>query len=71
MTAPRLLVLADDLIWATRLEGQGRTLGADVQRFASTERLLAALAANPATPADLVAIDATAHTYDAAAAVRE
>ena len=42
MTAPRLLVLADDLIWSTRLEGQGRTLGADVQRFTTTEPLIAA-----------------------------
>ena len=70
MTAPRLLVLADDLIWSTRLEGQGRTLGADVQRFATTAPLIAALAANPATPSDLVAIDATARAYDAEAAVR-
>ena len=70
MIAPRLLVLADDLIWATRLEGQGRTLGADVQRFTTPAPLLAALAAEPATPADLVAIDATARAYDAEAAVR-
>ncbi len=70
MTAPRLLVLADDLIWSTRLEGQGRTLGATVQRFTATEPLIAALAAEPATPADLVAIDATARAYDAEAAVR-
>ena len=70
MTAPRLLVLADDLIWATRLEGQGRTLGATVQRFTTTEPLIAALAANPATPTDLVAVDATARAYDAEAAVR-
>ena len=70
MTAPRLLVLADDLIWSTRLEGQGRTLGADVQRFATTEPLIAALTAHSATPADLVAIDATARAYDAEAAVR-
>ena len=70
MTAPRLLVLADDLIWSTRLEGQGRTLGADVQRFATTERLIAALTAHPATPSDLVAIDATARAYDAEVAVR-
>jgi phage terminase large subunit-like protein len=68
--APRLLVLADDLIWATRLEGQGRTLGASVQRFTTTQPLIAALAAEPATPADLVAIDATARAYDAEAAVR-
>ena len=56
MTAPRLLVLADDLIWSTRLEGQGRTLGADVQRFATTEPLIAALTAHPATPSDLVLV---------------
>jgi len=70
VTAPRLLVLADDLIWATRLEGQGRTLGADVQRFTTSAPLLAALAAHPATSNDLVAIDATARAYDAEAAVR-
>ena len=70
MTAPRLLVLADDLIWSTRLEGQGRTLGATVQRFTATEPLIAALAAHTATPSDLVAIDATARAYDAEAAVR-
>ena len=70
MTAPRLLVLADDLIWSTRLEGQGRTLGATVQRFTTTQPLMTALAAEPATPADLVAIDATARAYDAEAAVR-
>ena len=70
MTAPRLLVLADDLIWSTRLEGQGRTLGATVQRFTASEPLLGALVAEPATPADLVAIDATARAYDAEAAVR-
>ncbi len=70
MTAPRLLVLADDLIWSTRLEGQGRTLGATVRRFTATEPLIAALAAEPVTPADLVAIDATARAYDAEAAVR-
>jgi len=70
VTAPRLLVLADDLIWATRLEGQGRTLGAEVQRFTSPAPLVAALAAHPATPTDLVAIDAPARAYDAEAAVR-
>ena len=70
MTAPRLLVLADDLIWATRLEGQGRTLGADVQRFTTPAPLLAILAAEPATPTDLVTIDATARAYDAEGAVR-
>jgi len=71
VTAPRLLVLADDLIWATRLEGQGRTLGADVQRFTTPAPLLAVLATHPATPTDLVAIDATARVYDAEVTVRE
>jgi phage terminase large subunit-like protein len=70
VTAPRLLVLADDLIWATRLEGQGRTLGAAVQRFTTPAPLLAILATHPATPTDLVIIDATARAYDAEAAVR-
>ena len=70
MTAPRLLVLADDLIWSTRLEGQGRTLGAIVQRFTTAQPLMTALAAEPATPSDLVAIDATARAYDAEVAVR-
>ena len=70
MTAPRLLVLADDLIWATRLEGQGRTLGAAVQRFTTTAPLLETLATHPASPTDLVAIDATARAYDAEVAVR-
>ena len=70
MTAPRLLVLADDLIWSTRLEGQGRTLGAAVQRFTTPAPLLAILATHPATPTDLVTIDATARAYDAEAAVR-
>jgi AmiR/NasT family two-component response regulator len=71
VTAPRLLVLADDLIWATRLEGQGRTLGARVERFSRATPLIAALTAVPATREDLVAIDATARAYDAEAAVRE
>jgi len=71
VTAPRLLVLADDLIWATRLEGQGRTLGAEVHRFTTPAQLLAVLATHPATPTDLVAIDATARAYDAEAVVRE
>jgi AmiR/NasT family two-component response regulator len=64
------LVLADDLIWSTRLEGQGRTLGADVQRFTTPAPLMTALAAHPATPSDLVAIDATDRAYDAEAAIR-
>jgi len=64
------MVLADDLIWATRLEGQGRTLGVTVQRFHALAPLLAALSLSARGATDLVAIDATARSYVAADAVR-
>jgi hypothetical protein len=70
VSAPRLLVLADDLIWATRLEGQGRTIGAAVERFHAPEPLIEAFSAGPAGARDLVAIDATARSYVAADVVR-
>lgn len=66
MTAPRLVVVADDLVWATRLEGQGRTIGATVQRISGPNHgaaLTAALATFDAARGDLVAIDTTARTY--------
>jgi hypothetical protein len=63
VSAPRLFVLADDLIWATRIEGQGRTLGALVERHSTLEGLTAALAESTAAPHDLVAIDATSRSY--------
>ncbi|MFM8279395.1 MAG: hypothetical protein ACKN9R_03485 [Candidatus Limnocylindrus sp.] len=69
MSAPRLFVLADDLIWATRLEGQGRTLGALVERHSTLQGLTAALAGSTAAPHDLVAIDATSRSYSPADAV--
>jgi len=69
VSAPRLFVLADDLIWATRIEGQGRTLGALVERHSTREGLTAALAGSAAAPHDLVVIDATSRSYTPADAV--
>jgi hypothetical protein len=66
VTAPHLIVVADDLVWATRLEGQGRTLGAVVQRIGGPNHraaLAAAIAAFDPERGDLVAIDTTARSY--------
>ena len=61
----RVLVLADDLIWSTRLVAQVRATGAD----ASPVRTLAAL--DEALPvADAVIVDLTARAYDGIDAVR-
>lgn len=80
----RVIVLADDLIWATRLVGQLRTLGVDPVRLGSLDALAAALAGARAGvagngPADVgsedarpthVVVDLTARAYDGIAAVR-
>ena len=61
----RVLVLADDLIWSTRLIEQVRAAGAD----GAPIRTLAAL--NQALPAaDAVIVDLTARAYDGIVAVR-
>ena len=61
----RVLVLADDLIWSTRLIEQVRAAGAD----GAPIRTLAAL--NQALPAaDAVIVDLTARAYDGVVAVR-
>ena len=60
----RVLVLADDLIWSTRLIEQVRAAGAD----GAPVRTLAAL--NQALPAaDAVIVDLTARAYDPIAAI--
>ena len=62
----RVLVLADDLIWSTRLIAQVQAAGAD----AAPVRTLAAL--NQALPAaDAVIVDLTARAYDGIVAVRK
>jgi hypothetical protein len=56
-----VVVLADDLIWATRLVGQLRTLGATPVRVASRAAFADALAAGRTTRA---IVDLTARAYD-------
>jgi hypothetical protein len=58
--APHLYILADDLIWATRLAGQGRTLGAAVVTLNGISELEALVARGPLSAQDLIAIDTTA-----------
>jgi DNA-binding NarL/FixJ family response regulator len=62
----RVLVLADDLIWSTRLIAQVQATGAD----AAPVRTIGALSqAMPA--ADAVIVDLTARAYDGIVAVRK
>jgi len=69
--APRLYLLADDLIWATRLAGQGRTLGAEVVTLKGAPELRELVARGPIGERDLIAIDTMARGYEPVAAVRE
>jgi CheY-like chemotaxis protein len=62
-----VVVVADDLIWATRLVGQLRTLGASPLRVASVAALEEAIAA--AAPRRAV-VDLTARAYDGVDATR-
>ncbi len=63
-----VIVLADDLIWATRLVGQLRTLGATPVRVGSAAAFAGALAGGTATRA---VVDLTARAYDGIAATGE
>lgn len=61
---PRVVVLADDLIWSTRLVGAVRAAGGEpaaVRTFAAFEAALGS--------ADRVVVDLTALAYDGVAAV--
>ncbi len=58
----RIVVLAQDLIWADRLARLVEAAGADPVRAGSTERAMAAL-----DGADGVIVDLTARAYDALA----
>ncbi len=71
----RVVVLADDLIWATRLVGQLRTLGADPVRVGTAQAFAAALdATRPAGSGEArpthAVVDLTARAYDGIPAVR-
>ncbi|MFM7782017.1 MAG: hypothetical protein ACKO8J_02865, partial [Candidatus Limnocylindrus sp.] len=59
--APLLYILADDLIWATRLAGQGRTLGADVVTLKSVDELASL---DPLRNGDLIFIDTTTRGFE-------
>jgi hypothetical protein len=69
--ARTVAILADDLIWATRLADAIRAAGATpriVRRLADLETLIGS-ASGPATASDVI-IDLTARAYDGVAAVR-
>jgi DNA-binding NarL/FixJ family response regulator len=66
MSAPRILVLADDLIWSTRLMDQLRATGAEPRHLRTSAGLADAL-----PDAEAVVVDLTARAYDAIAAIRE
>ena len=63
--APRVAVLADDLIWATRLIDGVRRAGGEPIAVRSTSAIAGALAA-----ADACLVDLTARAYDGIAALR-
>jgi hypothetical protein len=71
----RVVVLADDLIWATRLVGQLRTLGVNPVRVGSAGAFAVAIgpdlsAAPPGGRPAHAVVDLTARAYDGIAAVR-
>ena len=69
--APHLYILADDLIWATRLAGQGRTLGAQVTTLKGVAELRDLVARGAIGARDLIAIDTTTRGAEPIALVRE
>jgi hypothetical protein len=63
-TGPRVAVLADDLIWATRLAELVRRAGGEPVRIASAALLRAAL-----STLDGCVVDLTARSYDGVACI--
>ncbi len=61
----RVAILADDLIWQTRLVDAAKAAGAQVDRAKTARELDAALAC-----ADALIVDLTARNYDPLAAIR-
>ena len=66
MSAPRVVVLADDLMWSTRLVAHLRTAGANPVPVQTLDALRRELPA-----ADGVVIDLTARRYDGVDAIAE
>jgi len=65
---PRVLVVADDLIWSTRLVSQATAAGAVSHAVRDLTGLRAAIAEHPP---DLVIVDLSARAFDGVAAVAE
>ena len=65
MTAPRVVVLADDLIWSTRLVAAVRAAGVETRTARTIDGLTAALGAG----AGHAIVDLTALAYDGVEAV--
>jgi len=64
--APRVVILADDLIWADRLAGAARTAGAEAVSVRSLDRFEAALPG-----ARYAIVDLTARAYDGVGAIEQ
>ena len=64
--APRVAVLADDLIWATRLAGHLRSAGAEPVAARDHATFVAALSG-----ASAAIVDLTARAYDAVSAIEQ
>ena len=70
---PTVVVVADDLIWATRLDAAISAAGARprrARRIADLERLLAPGAEGGETGAGFAIVDLTARAYDGLEAIR-
>ena len=67
--ATRVLVLADDLIWADRLARGVTAAAATPVRVATLERLEAVIAEAPATRPTVAIVDLTARAYDGLTAI--
>lgn len=61
---PRVVILADDLIWADRLAGAARSAGTDALAVRTLDRFEAAL-----PDRSLAIVDLTARAYDGVAAI--
>ena len=68
--ATSVAILADDLIWATRLSDAVAAAGADARRVRRLDDLSAILAGDAVTRPALVIVDLTARAYDGVAAIR-
>jgi DNA-binding response OmpR family regulator len=64
VTAPQVAILADDIIWQTRLAGAVRAIGATTARMRTAPELERALEG-----ADALIVDLTARSYDGVGAI--